>query len=248
MTMPSAAAAVREMDSLLPTEMTNEQLAEVIKCFRYDLGDDTIDFIDEAVPRSLHCECGAVHLKVDEPKLSEAVRRNLFRLVASPFGAVMAQLYGFEKLRFGWEGLESLLPNFVLVADRYQARLSWGADIPDDALAEVIATLKVELPGVIEIAEASAKRSSSRGTFYSYVVRPDMVGGKHEWDMQVQYLMLACATPARKFIDEYLLRTHGVQGGAVNCCIYSTMPATDSVQFERLRWQEQVKQQLTPDC
>jgi hypothetical protein len=247
--MPNAAMAVREMGGLMPTEMTDEQLDRVIEAFRLDLGDETMTYIDEAFTRPSHCSCGAFHLTINDPHMPEKVRGNLLRLVASPFGGVIAARHRLSHFRFGWEGLEEFLPQFMDAVMRHPGtQEAWGRDISDATLEDVVSAIRRELPGVIEMVEASASAAQSGGVFVSHVVTPDMAGGPQQWQGIISRLMLAGATPVRKIIDEWVLRRYGVLGGVVNCCCYPAEPAGDGVGFGRRRWLEQVSQQLTPDC
>lgn len=251
MTMPVAAAAVKEMGSLLPNEMSEEQLACVVDGFREDLGNETVVFVEAAIPESKLCECGALHLQLNDPKLSDGVRHKLLRLVASPFGQVVAQQHGFSALRFGWDGLEQHLPEFMAVVDRHGVRLALASSVSDEALDEIIAVIRLEVPGVLEMIEASASAARAAGGYRSYAVTPAQAGSTENWQQLIGRLMLAGATPVRKFIDEHLRRRFGVYGGVVNCCVYPAEPIESAGTpdgFARRRWFEQVNQQLTPDC
>lgn len=249
MTMPLTAEAVQRIGGQMPADMSDEQLVGVIEALRQDLGDDAIDYIERAINRPTHCSCGAFHLTIDDPDMTDDIRQKLLRLVASPFGLVFAARYNVPHFRFGWEGLEEFAPQFMAAVRRHPGtQEAWGKDIPDDALNELIGVIRAEEPGVVEMIEASASVAHDGNTFHSHAVTPEMVGGQQQWKDLIGRLMLVGATPMRKIIDEWLRRRFNVIGGVVNCCIYPAEPTGDTDGFIRRRWAEQVSRQLTPDC
>lgn len=255
MTMPKTAAVIKSFGvNVLPETMTDVQLAQAIQALEQDLPGYPIAYIEQVAPRSEHCECSALHLAVDDPGLSTVTAGSLHRVMATPYGDVIRELfrrqYGYKTIRFGWSGLERQVPLFVKTVLRYDVKASHVSDISDEVLQEIVAALTLDIPGVMSMVEQSVALSKQRldDSLRSHAVSPASgENGRAQWQMLIGQVMFAWSTPVRKYLDEYLLRSHGMVGGAVNCCIISTMRS--GVPSWRQQWfDEQTGQQLTPDC
>lgn len=246
MTMPKTAEVVRSYGRL-PEEMTSGQLDQALDALRADLPGDPIGYVLRAIPVSEHCECGAVHLSVDDPLLDADTRGSLHRLLATPFGDIMRERVRrdaeLKTIRFGWSGLEAYVPAFSSAVDRLGVQLSSGMSLTDDELHQVIVALRDDLPGMMRMLDDSLDALSVNA------VSPHAgESGKLEWKALIDQVMFAFSTPVRKYLDEYARRNYGgARVGAVNCCIIMS-DVSDGSTWQRRWFGEQVDQQLTPDC
>lgn len=247
MTMPKTAKAVRALD-LLPQDMSSEQLETALSALRSDLPGDPLGYVDQALSSRERCDCGALHLAVDAADLDHATRSSLHRLLATPFGDIVRervrrQSPAVTTVRFGWSGLEQRVPTFVRVVDIYDARRVHAHTLDDQTLANIIEAIRKDLPGVMQMLDDSLSELSVNAVGPA----PDDEG-RREWKALIDQVMFAFSTPVRKYLDEYARRQYdGAQVGAVNCCI--VMSARMSANDWQQRWfDEQVGQQLTPDC
>ncbi len=258
MTMPKTAKVVRELSGegaiLLPEHMDTIQLGKVIEALQLDLSGDPIGYIRSVAPSSKFCECGALHLALDDSRLSAETARSLTRVLATPFGEYIRECFkrehGYESIRFGWSSIEAVAPSFMKVVDMQNVRAVDAADIPDEVLREIIEALQEDVPGVMGMLDRSVELAAhqSDGVLSSWAVSPDsLAGGSDEWRVLIDQVMFAWSTPTRKYLDEYL-RRRGMVCGAVNCCIISTMRGGSAKLWRNQWFAEQTAQQLTPDC
>lgn len=253
--MPKTAAVVASFgERVLPEMMTTEQLNQAIQALEQDLPGDPIGYIRQVAPQSEVCECGALHLSVDAPGLSADCASSLHRVLATPYGDIVREQFrrenGYETIRFGWNGIEKVVPSFVETVQTYDVQASHASELSSEALTAIIGALRVDMPGVVDMLHKSVELSGQNDAalLRSYAVSPTSgADGRAEWQALISRVMFAWSTPVRKYLDEYLLREHGMVGGAVNCCIISTMRAGEP--SWRQQWfNEQTGQQLTPDC
>lgn len=253
MTMPQTAEYVTMLGGSMPSEMSSEELNQALKCLDEDLN-GTASWLMQHAPESADrstCECGAVHLSLVDPAIDDGRRSYLLRLLATPFGEIpresLRRQYLYDTVKFGWDGLEQFAPESVAAIDHLGHRSTHQRDIPSADLAEIVAAIRRDLPGVVEMMEASAKQDGSG--LRSYPVRPADMSSLDEWKTLIGRLMLAWSTPLKKFLQPHLLRNFGVVGGAVNCCAFPTEPlGRRSEEFASAIWSEQTKSQLTVDC
>lgn len=255
MTMPRTAAVVASFGThVLPETMTTEQLNQAVRALEQDLPGNPIGYIRRAAPLSELCECGALHLAVNAPDLEQDCAQSLHRVLATPYGDIVREQFrresGHSTIRFGWSGIETRVPSFVEVVRRYDAQLSHASKVSDKGIQEIMRALHADMPSVIEMLRQSIALSQSGNgmSLRSHAVSPSPGSkGRMQWQVLIGQVMFAWSTPVRKYLDEYLLREYGMVGGAVNCCIISTMRA--GVPSWRQQWfDEQTGQQLTPDC
>ncbi|AKM80922.1 MAG: hypothetical protein UW38_C0001G1092 [Candidatus Saccharibacteria bacterium GW2011_GWC2_44_17] len=248
MTMPKTAAVMKLLDrGLLPEEMSDQQLAQAVEALREDLPGDPVEYISRMIPLSDRCECGAVHLSIDEPMLTAECLRSLHRLLATPYGDIVRESFrrsdAVKNIRFGWSGIEAHVPEFVRAVDSCDARQMSAVEIDDERLGLIVDAVRRDMPRVLEMVE----RSVAGVSVMSVSPEPGIIG-QQVWKQLIDQLMFVWSTPVRKYLAEWLLRQYGLRGGAVNCCIVMT-GRYDSEDAWRRRWMdEQTNQQLTPDC
>lgn len=246
MTMPKTAGVVREI-GLSPTEMSDTQLERTLAALRDDLPGAPLQYIQRVLPDSKQCECGAAHLRVDAADLDATTRGSLHRLLATPFGDIVREKArretGVSNIRFGWSGIEYRAPTFVRVVDVYDARQQHVSELCDRTLDNILGAVRKDLSGVMSMCDRSLVDLSVDA------VQPGGgVAGREQWKLLIEQVMFAFSTPVRKYIDEYARRRYnGASIGAVNCCIIMSARLPD-VAWQRRWFDEQVAQQLTPDC
>ncbi len=255
MTMPKTATVVASFGSdILPETMSTTQLELAIQALEQDLPGSPIDYIRNVAPLSELCECGALHLAVDALDLTTECASSLHRVLATPYGDIVREQfrreYGYDTIRFGWSGIEARVPLFSKTVQAYDVRTSNASEVSSEALSATIEALRSDMPGVMDMLEQSivlSKRAEVPLLRSHAVSAASGAAGRAEWQALIAQVMFAWSTPIRKYLDEYLLREHAMVGGAVNCCIISTMRAGES--SWRQQWfDEQTGQQLTPDC
>lgn len=254
--MPKTATVVASFSpGVLPLALSGEQLNQAIQALEHDLPGDPIAYIKHVAPRSEQCECGAIHLAVNDSELSEICAHSLHRVLATPYGDIVREYFrrhgGYKTIRFGWEGIEQTVPQFMMAVDQYGVRSTRASQISDQIFHEIIESFRYDMPEVMNMIESSAQLTSEtddsdRLRSYAVSAAADDAG-RVQWQRLITQLMFAWSTPVRKYLDEYLLRDYAMVGGAVNCCIVSTMRAGNT--SWRQQWfDEQTCQQLTPDC
>lgn len=255
MTMPKTAAVVASLGAgVLPETMSNEQLSLAIQALEHDLPGDPIAYIRTVAPHSDMCECGALHLSVDATDLSECCASSLHRVLATPYGDIVREQFrrelGYQTIRFGWSGIEARVPTFAAATQDYGVRTVHGSELSSEAMYGLVDAFRQDMPGVMDMLEQSVALSEQAGgpLLQSHSVAPSAEDdGRRHWQELISQVMFAWSTPVRKYLDEYLLREYGMVGGAVNCCIISTMRAGES-SWPQQWFDEQTGQQLTPDC
>ena len=246
MTMPKTAAVARALGRT-PSEWTRSELDRALAALRDDLPGDPIGYVIAAIPRSERCECGALHLSVDAPDLDGQTRSSLHRLLATPFGDIVRERVcrqtAISTVRFGWSGLHAFVPTFVRVIDIYEVRTTSARELDDQTLENIITAIRKDLPGLMTMYNQSLESL----TVNAVSPAPDD-SDRREWKALIDQVMFAFSTPVRKYLDEYAVRHYdGAMVGAVNCCI--VMSAQLPGAAWKTRWfDEQVQQQLTPDC
>ena len=250
MTMPKTAALMKQSPlSDGVADMTDENLEHALALLREDLPGDPIGFIAQFGPEGNVCDCGAVHLRVDDPRLDEATHTSLMRLLATPFGDLVREHFrrqhGWGNLRFGWEGLESRAPAFIAVVDRLGIADSMAADIAHDHLRQTIHALHQDLPDIMPIIDRAARTGQS-----AFVPPEPGDEGLADWFELTAQLMFVFATPLRKYVVEWYRREYSVNVGAVNCCgvVVGATDPEDGSRWSRELFDTQVGQQLTPNC
>lgn len=245
--MPKTAAFIRSLGGTLPGEMSNMQLIKALDTLRVDLPGDPIGYLDRVAPVGKRCECGALHLRLDDPALDTATRSSLHRLLATPFGNLvsesMRRKHGLTAVRFGWDGLGEYAPLFMAAITSRGSQTVAAEAISDADLHDIMAALGKDMPGMMGMLDHSLRTLS----VHAVGSRPGDTG-RQEWKSLIDQVMLAFSTPVRKYVDEYALREYnGARVGAVNCCIIMAAKA-DQPTWQRRWFDEQVSQQLTPDC
>jgi hypothetical protein len=248
MTMPKTALVLKTFAAdILPEELSDGQLAAVIAALRSDLPGDPIEYIEHVAPHSERCQCGAVHLAVNAPDLSSVTAASLHRLLATPYGDMarehMRRSTGFKTIRFGWDGIAQQAPMFVQAVAADHVGSTASADISNQALERVVQAIRLDIPQVVAMLDASA----ANGTVHAVSAKPGVDGHVH-WTSLIDQLMFAWSTPIRKYMAEWLRRTFGVYGGAINCCIVMSGRYNCEADWRRAWTREQTQQQLTPDC
>ncbi|MEM8922654.1 MAG: hypothetical protein AAGD35_04060 [Actinomycetota bacterium] len=250
MTMPKTAELMKETSHIGElSDMTDAELAKAIGFLREDLPGDPIGFIAAVGPECHVCSCGAVHLRVDDPRLDRATHTSLMRLLATPFGDIVREHvrrhYGWGNVRFGWEGLEARAPRFMAAVERAAIKGSNAADIPHDDLRRTIEALHHDLAEVMATIDGAARAGRS-----AFVPPEDGEQGRADWLELTAQLMFVFATPLRKYVVEWHRREHGVHVGAVNCCgvVVGHVEPGDGGRWRRQLLSTQIGQQLTPDC
>jgi hypothetical protein len=249
MTMPKTAALMKETSSGDVATMTDAQLGEAMQLLQDDLPGDPIGFIALVGPESHVCDCGAVHLQVDDDRLDEQTYASLMRLLATPFGDLVREHFrrrlGWKNIRFGWAGLEGRAPLFIEAVHGLGIKDTRAPDIVHDKLRQAMEALREDLPEVLGCIEQAAQ--SGRSAFI-----PPEPGdeGRADWIELTAQLMFVFATPLRKYVVEWHRREHGVNVGAVNCCgiVVGGREAEGDSQWATRLMTTQVGQQLTPDC
>ena len=246
MTMPKT-AAVAQMLGRTPSEWTDPELDQALAALRDDLPGDPIGYVMAAIPRSDRCECGALHLSVDAPDLDDRTRSSLHRLLATPFGDIVRERVrrqaGISTVRFGWNGLCAVVPTFVRVVDIYEVRSVSASKLDNQTLENIIAAIRKDLPGLM----AMCNQSLESLTVNAVSPAPGDEG-RREWKALIDQVMFAFSTPVRKYVDEYATRRYsGAMIGAVNCCIVMSAQLPSDA-WKTCWFDEQVHQQLTPDC
>ncbi len=246
MTMPRTAAVAKSLGRM-PAEWTDIEIELALEALSEDLPGDPIGYVYAAVPRSTRCECGALHLAVDAADLDDQTRSSLHRLLATPFGDILRESvqreHGIDNVRFGWSGISAVAPTFLRVVDVYDARTVHADTLDDRTLGNIIAAIRKDLPGMMTMLDESL------GGLSVHAVSPAPGDeGRMAWKELIDQVMFAFSTPVRKYLDEYARRQFdGASVGAVNCCI--VMSARMPGETWRQCWfDEQVGQQLTPDC
>lgn len=251
MTMPATAEYVTAIGGTMPAEMTDNQLERALACLDADL-EDTASWLLRRVAEvasSSTCECQAVHLSLDDPTMSDTRRSYLLRLLATPFGDLpreqLRRQHGYATVKFGWDGLEQFAPLAVAAIDELGHRSTHRDDISDADLVAIVSAIRHDLPGAVEMMEASARQSG--GGLRGYPVRPADMSSPEDWKVLIGRLMLAWSTPLRKFLEPHLAREFGMAGSAVNCCAFPTQ-SLDEAGFAQSIWLKQTQSQLTVDC
>lgn len=246
MTMPRTAEVAKTLGRS-PLEWTDAEISLALTALGEDLPGDPIGFVLASVPTSRRCDCGALHLAVDAVDLDSQTRSSLHRLLATPFGDIVREHvrreHGIANVRFGWSGVSAVAPTFVRIVDIYDARTVHADTLDDRTLGNIIAAIRKDLPGMM------AMLDESLGSLSVNAVSPEMGDeGRQKWKTLIDQVMFAFSTPVRKYLDEYARREFdSASVGAVNCCIIMSgcMSSSDWKQ----RWfDEQIGQQLTPDC
>lgn len=250
MTMPKTAALMQDPplgDGV--AEMTDEKLARAVELLTEDLPGDPIAFIAEVGPESTVCDCGAVHLRVGDPRLDEATYTSLMRLLATPFGDIAREHFrrhnGWVNVRFGWEGLEVRAPMFMATVNRHGITGTKATEIPHDQLRDTIDALHRDLAAVMPVIDEAARAGQS-----AFVPPEPGDDGRAAWFELTAQLMFVFATPVRKYVVEWHKREHGVNVGAVNCCgvVVGAVDPEDGAGWSHQLLTTQIGQQLTPDC
>lgn len=246
MTMPRT-AAVAKMLGRTPLEWTDAEIDQALTALSEDLPGDPIGYVLTALPRSGRCECGALHLAVDATDLDSVTRSSLHRLLATPFGDIVREHVrrrsDITTVRFGWGGIDVTAPAFVEAVDVHDARHVYASKLSDQALGNIVTAIRQDLPGMMSMFDRSL------GELLVNAVGPEPGDeGRRAWKALIDQVMFAFSTPVRKYLDEYAVRQYnGAYVGAVNCCII--MSARLPSATWQIRWfDEQVGQQLTPDC
>lgn len=248
MTMPMAAAAVKDFPDVSPAKMTDGQIELALDALRADLPGNPLGFIAEVAPESDICECGAVHLAVDDPRLDEATRSSLLRLLATPFGDIVREHYrrveGYKTIRFGWSGIAERAPHFVACVDQLGVRNTHPADIDHGDLRVVIDAISADMLGIMPVISQAAS------TGESIAVPPEPgESGRAAWQALIGELMFVFATPLRKYVEEWCWREFGMRVAAINCCMVPVGDRGDSsASWGRKLMATQIDQQITPDC
>lgn len=246
MTMPKTAKVAKSLGRS-PLEWTDIEIKQALDALRDDLPGNPIGYVEAAVPRSKPCDCGAMHLAVDAPDLDKVTRGSLHRLLATPFGDIIREYigrqFGIANVRFGWSGLQDLVPTFVRVVDVYDARTVYADMLDDATLSNIIDAIRKDLPGMMAMLDESLCSLSV------HAISPQpSTEGRREWSTLIDQVMVAFSTPVRKYLDEYARRSYsGAHVGAVNCCIIMS-DVGDRGAWHRRWFSTQVDQQLTPDC
>lgn len=246
--MPLTAEVMNTLPAgTLPEELTDETLARAIDALREDLPGSPIDYIEQIAPFSKQCECGAVHLRVNDPTLDAATYKSLLRLLATPFGDIvrehMRRRHEFSSIKFGWDGIGTTVPTFLAAVDHFDVRTVATDVIDDEVLIAVIEALREDMPKLLEMAEKAIATSSA----YSVSAEPGEAG-RDEWIALIDQVMFAFATPVRKYLVAWAQRLHGAELSAINCCIVMSDRVGNQTGWLRRRMTEQTDQQLTPDC
>lgn len=245
--MPRTATVARALVGRTPIEWSDAEIDQALRALSQDLPGDPIGYVMAAISQSERCECGALHLAVDAPDLDDQTRASLHRLLATPFGDIVrehvARQTDITTVRFGWSGLQAVVPTFVRVVDIYEARTASARELDSQTLENIVAAIRKDLPGMMDMYDRSL------GSLTVHAVRPAPGDeGQAIWKALIDQVMFAFSTPVRKYLDEYAARWYaGASVGAVNCCI--VMAARLPSDAWKTRWfDEQVAQQLTPDC
>ncbi len=246
MTMPKTAAFVRST-GCMPVDMNEAQLDAALQALREDLPGEPIEYIMQAMLLDERCDCGALHLSLDAMDLDMETRGSLHRLLATPFGDIVREHIrrqsDISTVRFGWSGLSAQAPKFVRVVDIYDARQTYASTLSDRELNNIVAAIREDLPGMMAMYDTSLANMSVAA------VQPGAgEAGRLEWKALIEQVMFAFSTPLRKYLDEYAGRNYdGAYVGAVNCCIVMSSRC-NSADWSGRWFNEQVSQQLTPDC
>ncbi|MEM7338813.1 MAG: hypothetical protein AAF467_09205 [Actinomycetota bacterium] len=250
MTMPKTAALMKESPSTGDiADMTDEKLAHAVALLQDDLPGDPIGFIDRVGPDSTVCDCGAVHLRVNDRRLDAATYTSLMRVLATPFGDIVREhfrrQYGWGNIRFGWDGLDGRAPTFMATVHEFGVASTNAADIPHEHLRGTIRALHHDLADVMAVIEQAAKAGES-----AFVPPEPGDEGRAHWFELTAQLMFVFATPLRKYVVEWYKREYGVNVGAVNCCgvVVGRTAADGTSGWSRELLATQIGQQLTPDC
>ena len=246
MTMPKT-ATVAQMLGRTPSQWTDLELDQALAALRDDLPGDPIGYVMAAIPRSDRCECGALHLSVDAPDLDDQTRSSLHRLLSTPFGDIVREYVrrqaGISTVRFGWSGLSAVVPTFVRVVDIYEVRSVSASKLDNQSLENIIAAIRKDLPGLMAMCDQSLESLTVNA-----VSPAPGDEGRCEWKALIDQVMVAFSTPVRKYLEEYAARHYnGAMVGAVNCCIVMSAQLPSDV-WKTHWFDEQVYQQLTPDC
>lgn len=246
MTMPRTAEVAKALGRS-PREWSDVEIDQALQALDQDLPGSPIDYVFGMLPVSERCECGAVHLAVNALDLDPITRGSLHRLLATPFGDIVREHVRRQTdvttVRFGWAGIDLTVPTFVRVVDVYDVRTRHASELDDRTLGNIVAAIRKDLPGMMQMLDGSLDTLSVNA-----VGATPGDTGRREWKALIDQVMFAFSTPVRKHLDEYATRRYdGASVGAVNCCI--VMSARLSADDWRRRWfDEQVSQQLTPDC
>lgn len=246
MTMPRTAKVAKSLGRS-PLEWADDEIELALKALGEDLPGDPIGYALGAVPSSQRCDCGALHLAVDAADLDDETRSSLHRLLATPFGDIVREHVrresGIVNVRFGWSGLSAVVPTFVRVVDVYDARTVPADALDDQTLGNIIAAIRKDLPRMMDMLDKSLDSLSVNA-----VSPASGDEGRREWKTLIGQVMFAFSTPVRKYLDEYARRQFdGASVGAVNCCIVMSARMLPG-DWKQHWFDEQVGQQLTPDC
>lgn len=247
MTMPRTAELAKTLGRS-PHEWSDVELDQALAALGEDLPGDPIGYVLGALPISERCECGALHLSVDAPDLDAVTRGSLHRLLATPFGDIVRERVrrhtDITTIRFGWSGVALTAPKFVRVVDVYDVRTTHASELDDQTLGTIVAAIREDLPGMMAMYDQSLDELAV------HAVQPGLGDDGHrEWKALIDQVMFAFSTPLRKYLDEYAARHHeGARVGAVNCCIVMAARLPDHDAWANSWFDEQVNQQLTPDC
>lgn len=246
MTMPRTAEVAKRLGRT-PLEWSDAEIDQALAALSEDLPGNPIGYVLDAVPVSERCECGALHLAVDALDLDAMTRGSLHRLLATPFGDIVREAVrrqtSLATVRFGWSGIDQVAPTFVRVVDSYGARQTHASALDAQTLDAIMAAIRKDLPGMMTMVNQSLGKLSVNA-----VSPAPGDAGRAQWKALIDQVMFAFSTPVRKYLDEYAARSRdGAYIGAVNCCI--VMSAQLPNDAWQTRWfDEQVNQQLTPDC
>ncbi len=246
--MPQTAGVMSTLHAdVLPEELSDQTLARTIAALRQDLPGDPIGYIERVAPASKQCECGAVHLRVNDPELDVATYKSLLRLLATPYGDLarehMQRRYGFATIKFGWDGIGTMVPNFLATVDHYNARTVATDDIDDETLMAIIEAHRQDMPKVHEMVEQAIATASA----HSVSAKPGEAG-RAEWIDLINQVMFTFSTPVRKYLVAWAQRMHGAELTAINCCIVLSDRVGNHTGWLQRRMVTQTSQQLTPDC
>lgn len=250
MTMPLAAELTREIGSD-PSNWSDEQVIDLLYRVNHDLPGDVIAYLRGAIPMCQTCECGALHIDIGDPMLDEYTRRSLARVFATPFAAVVGEWtkreYGLNGVvKFGWANLRTVAPRFAWAVPVGMPNQTRYADqITDLDLRAIVDAIQDDLPlGFAFICDVASRYNGE--AFMAESLTSGEAGGRENWVETIDQLMLIGSAPMRKYVAEWLRREYGIEKfGPINCCRVSF---GNGEGFDDLVMNDQITQQLTPDC
>lgn len=251
MTMPTTAMLIERLSGnggILPSEMSDSQLVDVITTLKEDLPGDPIGFIELVAPESHRCSCGAIHLALDDSRLDTDTKSSLLRLLATPFGDYVREHFrrtsGYQNIRFGWDGIQQVAPAFTRMVDEFDARTVNASTIPHNHLQAIIDAIGEDMPAIMPFIHEALESGAS-------IAIPPQPGpaGRQHWQEQIHQLMFIFATPLRKYVQEWAGREYNRPIGAVNCCFIPVgAEGEEGASWVRSQLATQIAQQITPDC